>query len=182
MVDDDSVRLAGLRLSYAVPGATAPAERDWSTQVHGFHGYAKTVRIGQGESTWVAAKDAVLAWQVKTRSGFAVPLGPPDGRVRVGERYWIIARVGPVLIREPVEVVAVVDGPDRCGFAYGTLAGHPVAGEEAFIVQRAPDGAIWFTLRSLTRSPTGRWRWAFPLALLAQHWYRRRYLRALLPL
>jgi uncharacterized protein (UPF0548 family) len=75
--------------------------------------------------------------------------------------------------------VAVVQQPDRCGFAYGTLEGHPVSGEEAFIVSRTPDGQVLLTLRSVTRASPGRWRPMFPLILVAQRWYRRRYLRAL---
>jgi uncharacterized protein (UPF0548 family) len=39
-------------------------------------------------------------------------------------------------VREPVRVVAVADLPDRRGFAYDTLPGHPVTGEEAFIAHR----------------------------------------------
>lgn len=178
MATTDPDALARLRLSYQGAGATRPAEAAWSPQVNGFRGYARTVRIGQGEPTWLAAKTAVLAWGVKTRSGFSVD-GPPVVRVGRGERYWLVARVGPARIREPVEVVAVVEEGDRYGFAYGTLEGHPVVGEEAFVVHRSPDGAVWFTLRSLTRSPRGRWRWAFPAALVAQRWYRRRYLRSL---
>ena len=97
-----------------------------------------------------------------------------------GADYRLTARVGPVTVREPVRVVAVVDEPARCGFTYGTLAGHPVSGEEAFIVHRAPDGRVWFTLRSLTRPARGLWRVAFPALLVAQAGYRRRYLRALM--
>ena len=77
-------------------------------------------------------------------------------------------------------VVAVVDTPDTRGFAYGTLPGHPVSGEEAFIVRKAPDGRVTLTLRSLTApAPTGMWRLLFPLLLIAQRVYRRRYQRAL---
>jgi uncharacterized protein (UPF0548 family) len=46
-------------------------------------------------------------------------------------------------------------------------------------VHRSPDGAVWLTLRSLTRASRGRWRLAFPALLIAQRWYRFRYLRAL---
>ena len=83
-------------------------------------------------------------------------------------------------MREPIEIVAVASGADRCGFAYGTLEGHPVSGEEAFIVHRSPDDTIWFTLRSLTRAPHGWWRVAYPASLVAQRFFRRRYRRALL--
>jgi uncharacterized protein (UPF0548 family) len=78
-------------------------------------------------------------------------------------------------------VVSVVEQPDWCGFAYGTLDGHPVSGEKAFIVHRNADGTVFLTLGSLTRASRGNWRWAFPLLLAAQRHYRRRYLRALQP-
>ena len=76
-------------------------------------------------------------------------------------------------------VVAVVDRSVRQGFAYGTLAGHPVSGEEAFVLHRDGDGTVVFTLRSLTRPGLGSWRWAFPGILVARRWYRGRYLRSL---
>ena len=74
-----------------------------------------------------------------------------------------------------------VEDADRCGFAYGTLEGHPVTGEEAYIVTRRPDGSVWLTIRSLTRPGRGAWRAAYPAALVAQAVYRRRYVRALRP-
>lgn len=80
----------------------------------------------------------------------------PANTVVEGSVYQITASWGPFAVHEPVQVVAVVDDPDRCGFAYGTSWGHPVSGEEAFIVHRSPDGAVILTLRSLTRpAPTG---------------------------
>ena len=80
-----------------------------------------------------------------------------------------------------MRVVAVVDETDRRGFAYGTRHGHPVSGEEAFIVHRSASNTVHFTLRSLTRpAPNGPWRPAFPILLLAQRVVRRRYLRALI--
>lgn len=92
-----------------------------------------------------------------------------------------MASLGRVSVREPVRVIAVVEEPTRCGYSYGTLDGHPVSGEEALIVHRTPDGAVWLTLRSLTRPGRGGWRLAFPALLVAQRWYRRRYVRALRP-
>jgi uncharacterized protein (UPF0548 family) len=76
-------------------------------------------------------------------------------------------------------VTAVVDRRMRCGFAYGTLDGQPVSDEEAFTVMRMVRSRI--TLRSLTRPARGLWWWAFPMLLVAQRYYRRRYLRALRP-
>ncbi|MGZ4658753.1 MAG: DUF1990 family protein [Blastococcus sp.] len=175
-----SLELAARNLSYAPSGSTDPKSELWTTRPAGFRAFERTVRIGQGETEWRAAADAVLAWGVKTRSGFSVEPGPGSGR-RVDEdaSYWLVAMLGPFTVREPVRVLAVVDEAARCGLAYGTLDGHPVSGEEAFVVHCSPDGAVWLTLRSLTRPARSRWRLAFPAILVAQRWYRGRYLRAL---
>ena len=165
--------------SYDVPGATRPDDAAW-TAPPGWRAHERTARIGSGPQAWAAASAAVLEWGVKTRSGFRVEPAPGDGlRVRPGARLRLVAALGPFAVREPVEVVAVVERPDRCGFAYGTLTGHPVSGEEAFVVHRTPDGAVHLTLRSLTAPGRGPWRWAFPVLLVAQRAYRARYLRSL---
>jgi uncharacterized protein (UPF0548 family) len=138
--------------------------------------------VGRGREQWQRATALLLQWGVKTRSGFRIePDGGTSTRVEQDADYWLVASFGPVSVREPARVVSVVDEPDRCGFAYGTLEGHPVTGEEAFVISRTPDGDVLLTLRSLTRSSPGRWRLLFPLILVAQRWYRRRYLRALSP-
>jgi uncharacterized protein (UPF0548 family) len=166
-------------LTYGPAGLTCPADETWSPQPRGFRRYAATTTIGHGEKAWDEAAAAVLSWEIKTRSGFTVESFTGDIRARQDADYRLTARFGPVAVREPVRVVAVVDRPARCGFAYGTLDGHPVSGEEAFIVHRAADGEVRLTLRSLTRASRGGWRWAFPVLLIAQKYYRRRYSRAL---
>lgn len=174
-------QLSARGLSYAPVGATRPASFEW-TPSPGFRPYERTVVVGRGPEHWAWATAALLEWGVKTRSGFRVePDGATGTRVGQGGNYWLIASFGPVAVREPARVVAVVDEPDRCGFAYGTLEGHPVAGEEAFVLSRTPEGDVLLTLRSLTRFSPGRWRMFFPLILVAQRWYRARYLEALLP-
>jgi uncharacterized protein (UPF0548 family) len=87
--------------------------------------------------------------------------------------------VGPVTVTEPIRVIETVDRAERRGFSYGTLTGHPVSGEEAFVAHRSVDGLVWLTIRSLTRPAPGVWRWAFPALLVAQRVYRRRYLRSM---
>lgn len=176
----ESHRLAGRALTYDVVGATAPDAAHWQPPA-GWRAYERTVHLGSGAELWDAASAAVLSWGVKTRSGFAVV--PPVGTGRAarrGHRRWLVARIGPLRVREPVEVVATVSTETRAALAYGTLDGHPVSGEEAFIVHRDDDG-VRLTLRSLTHAGWGLWRVAFPLILIAQRVYRRRYLRALRP-
>ncbi|MFD7701531.1 DUF1990 family protein [Streptomyces caelestis] len=168
-------------LTYRPRGATAPQAPVWPASPPGFRRFEATVTIGRGEDVWNAAGEAVLRWEVKRRSGFAV--APADGGgvgARERGRYTVTAGLGRCVVREPVEVVAVVETGDRCGFAYGTREGHPVSGEEAFVVHRDDEGRVLLTLRSLTRAaPRGPWRPLFPVLLLAQLHVRRRYLRAL---
>ena len=125
---------------------------------------------------WDWARTELLRWGVKTRAGFSVA---PETPVASGDRPVILAHAFGLSVREPVEVVEVVDTPDRVGFAYRTLPGHPLSGEEAFIVHRDAETVV-LTIRSLTRpSRTPRWRAAYPALLVAQRVARARYLRAM---
>ncbi|WP_329036802.1 DUF1990 domain-containing protein [Streptomyces sp. NBC_00178] len=181
-------------LTYAPAGATRPGDPEWRDAVPGFRRFETTVDIGRGDDDWRAASEAVLRWGVKRRSGFAVApsagadgakpptgAGDADDEVAEGAEYRITAGWRRLAVHEPVRIVAVVDTADTRGFAYGTLPGHPVSGEEAFVVRRGPGGRVTLTLRSLTApAPAGVWRRLFPLLLVAQRVFRVRYRRALL--
>ncbi|WP_405162898.1 DUF1990 domain-containing protein [Nocardia sp. NBC_01499] len=175
----DTDPLSGV--NYSPAGVTRPGDEQWTAEVSGFRRFARTVVIGHGDAEWDSAAEAVMRWDIKRRSGFRVtPCDDAGERVSEGARYRITAGWGPVAVHEPVRVVAVVDTADRRGFAYGTLPGHPVSGEEAFVVHRDADGTVFLTLRSLTRpAPAGPWRVMFPLLLVAQRFFRRRYLRVM---
>lgn len=82
-------------------------------------------------------------------------------------------------VRAPVRVVYVIDEPDRTGFAYGTLAGHPESGEESFVVDRTEDGSVWLTISAFSRPSRWWWRLLYLPLRLAQELYTRRYLRVL---
>ncbi|MGU3645086.1 DUF1990 family protein [Microbacterium sp. C23T] len=156
---------------------TQPANADWREHPAGFRRWERSTRLGDGPDLWNWASTEVLRWGVKTRSGFTVSPAAAAA-VRPGDRPVITAHPFGLSVREPVEVVAVVDDEDRVGFAYRTLPGHPVTGEAAFIVHRHGGSAI-LTIRSLTRPGRGRWRALYPVLLVAQAVARRRYLRAL---
>jgi uncharacterized protein (UPF0548 family) len=79
----------------------------------------------------------------------------------------------------PVRVVYVVDEPDRRGAAFGTLPGHPLAGEELFVVERRDDDSVWFTVRILSRPAGGFWSAVWPLLRIVQAVLVRRYLHEL---
>jgi len=163
----------------AVPETqTHPADLIWREATHGYRRWEKSTIVGTGSAVWEWATAEVLRWGVKTRSGFSVV---PDTTVVAGTRPVVMAHPFGLSIREPVEVVQVVEEPGRVGFAYRTLPGHPISGEEAFIVHRDGDEVL-LTIRSLTRAADSlRWRLVYPGLLLAQKVARHRYLRALRP-
>lgn len=155
---------------------TSPHLDLWPTTAPRYRRSEVTALIGSGDAVWERATHAVMLWKVKTASGFSVD---STGPVSPGERVTVTAHVLGLTIVEPVEVVTVVNEPERYGFSYRTLPGHPVDGEEAFYVHRRGD-EIHLTIRSLTRAaPNQPWRLLFPLLLVAQRVVRRRYLRAL---
>jgi len=109
---------------------------------------------------WARAARDVLRWRVKTASGFTVDSTGPVAR---GERVIVTAHLFGMGILEPVEIVAVVEEADRVGFAYRTMPGHPVSGEEAFILHRQGED-VRLTIRSLTRAaPQQPWRVLYPV-------------------
>ena len=84
--------------------------------------------------------DALQQWAAHVRAGLRVePREPPDE----GATVAVAAPVGPVTAIAVCRVVRVVDEPDRFGFAYGTLPGHPERGEEAFVLERREDAVVF---------------------------------------
>jgi len=175
--------LEARELSYSLVGATLDGQGWQNAAARQIRTHEQSVRIGNGDAHWEFASESILKWGIKRRSGFTVEPGRGISGllsdVSVGERFWLIAHIGPLRVREPVEVVGVIDDEDRKGFAYGTLQGHPVSGEELFLVERRVDGSVWLTLRSMTSPSSGMWRFAYPAILVAQRVYRRRYAKAL---
>ncbi|MGA1812349.1 DUF1990 family protein [Frondihabitans sp. 4ASC-45] len=156
--------------------STAPSLPAWPATSASYRRSEVSAVIGRGDAAWSRASTGVLRWEVKTRSGFRVDDGRP---VVAGRRVTVTAQVAGVRVVEPVQVVEVVDEPSRVGFSYRTLPGHPVDGEEAFVVHRSGDDVV-LTIRSLTRpAPQQPWRGLYPLLRVAQVVARRRYLRAL---
>lgn len=155
---------------------TSLALRDWPPSDAHYRRPEISAIVGNGDAVWEHATHEVLRWGVKTASGFAVDM---PGPVEPGDRVLVTARVLAITVVEPVEVVAVIEEADRVGFAYRTLPGHPVTGEEAFIVHR--DGnLVRLTVRSLTRpAPQQPWHGLYPLLRIAQQIARRRYPKAM---
>ncbi len=93
----------------------------------------------------------------------------------------VLMRWGPgrLSVAIPCRVLDVVDEPRRRGFTYGTLPGHPEAGEEQFLLERLDDDRIRLTIRAVSRPASALASLGGPLGRAAQALMTRRYLRAL---
>ena len=184
----DTTALATAPVTYGAVGASQAPDL-LSFPPAGFRSVERRVRIGHGEARWRFARLQVLSWGVKRRSGFRVEriasdagakneqVFSPDGFELVHPGDTAVLHFGPLL--EPVRVVYVIDDPDRCGFGYGTLEGHPLQGEESFMIERRANDSVWIVVRSFSRPSTRRWK-AIGLAVrVAQAILMRRYLVAL---
>jgi uncharacterized protein (UPF0548 family) len=75
--------------------------------------------------------------------------------------------------------VSIIDEHDRKGFAYGTLEGHPLSGEESFVVERTPDGSVWLQIRQFSQPSSRKWQFVAPLLRRQQKVMAEQYLAAL---
>ncbi|MBB2921466.1 DUF1990 family protein [Cellulomonas cellasea] len=162
----------GRALTYPEVGASLTEELP-----RGYRHQRDRVRLGTGRALFERSAAAVTGWELHRRAGVRPAPGTPPAAA--GSDVDLTAALGPLVLRMSCRVVAVVDEPDRRGFAYGTLTGHPERGEEAFVVHRDADDAVWLEVVAFSRP--GRWytRLGGPLARAAQRAATRRYLRAL---
>jgi uncharacterized protein (UPF0548 family) len=85
--------------------------------------------VGEGAGVFDRAAAALLAWQAQIGAG--VEVFPRGSQVEEGATVILLLRAG-LWAPAPCRVVYVIDEPDKVGFAYGTLPGHPECGEAAF--------------------------------------------------
>jgi uncharacterized protein (UPF0548 family) len=78
----------------------------------------------------------------------------------------------------PCRVVDVFAEPDRRGFAYVTLPGHPERGVEHFVVQRHEDGLVDLTVQAFAGPGMPLVRIGWPVGRTVQRFYTSRYLAA----
>lgn len=163
--------LIGLALTYREVGGTAgdlPSTHS-HVEVEG--------ELGHGRPTYQRAVEALMTWQMHERAGLA-PL-VDTARVTLGSHVVQRIGIGRFRFAAPCRVVAVVNEPARGGFAYGSLPGHPVSGEERFVVVIDPADRVRLEIRAFSRPATWYARLGGPLLRLAQRLAARRYVRAL---
>jgi uncharacterized protein (UPF0548 family) len=141
----------------------------------GYRPIERRRRIGHGDAAFRAAGDATLRWDIQRRSGIRVTA--PDRELAAND--VVIMRIGLWPRDVPCRVAYVVEEQDVRGFAYGTLRGHPERGEEAFLVERDPDGSVWLRVRAFSRPASWILWLGYPAIRIMQWVYTERYLRSL---
>ena len=144
---------------------------------NGYHHLHREVNIGVGMTRFTDAAGALLNWQMHLRSGFRV--WTSSATVKRDAVVMLGLGAGPLRLNAPCRVVYVIDEPNRVGFAYGTLPGHPETGEEAFVIEREADDAVMFRITAFSKPASSLAKLAGPLGRVAQQWMTTRYLRSL---
>jgi uncharacterized protein (UPF0548 family) len=103
---------------------------------------------------------------------------PEDATATIGTTLLVAPPLGPLTVVAVNRIVAVVDEPDRWGFAYGTLPGHIEVGEEAFVVERRADGSVVARITARAHAALPAAGLVQPLLLPIQRRYAERYLDA----
>ncbi|MFC0623713.1 DUF1990 family protein [Kribbella deserti] len=160
--------LEGLEFSYDCVGCTEAA-----TTPPGYHRLEHRERLGEGPEVFRRAASALMTFEMHRASGIGMTATSPSAEVGT----LTLGRLGPIPV--PCKIVRTMNDPAETGFAYGTLQGHPEAGEESFTISQAEDGSVWFTLLAYSRPGTWYTRLAGPIARLGQSLAARRYATAL---
>ena len=168
---ESEARLRAAELTYDHVGSTSGVLPD------GYHHLKRQEVVGRGAAQFNDAARAVLGWQVQMRSSIRVSSSSPT--VAPGTVAMLGIAAGPLTLHAPCRVVYVVDQPNRQGFAYGTLPGHPESGEEAFVVELAEDDSVSLHITAFARPATSLARLAGPIGRLAQSRVTGRYFRSL---
>ncbi|MER7703233.1 DUF1990 domain-containing protein [Kitasatospora sp. NPDC097605] len=144
----------------------------------GYTHLRRRVHLGHGPQVLARAGRFVLGWGCQLGTGFAVyPYVPVEPGATVLLRLALPGTRWPRLVI-PCRVVWTVEEPDRIGFAYGTLPGHPECGEEAFVVSMDASGEVWFEVSAFARLAAWYARLGRPVAVLCQYLAIERYLSA----
>ncbi len=138
-------------------------------------------KLGEGPRVFDHACAAVRGWAM-FRSGW-VEVWPPEPPLAEGTTVALLARGPGLWALFACRIVAVIEehGPvESFGFAYGTLPGHALSGEERFTVRwdRA-EGDVWYDLLAISRPSGLAWRLGYPLVRLFQRRFAPGSLRAM---
>ena len=127
-------------------------------------------------AAFVSGAAAIRAWAIHRGAGLAVAV---DGPIAAGTNVAMSAPLPVGYVIATCRIVAVIDEPNRYGFAYGTLSVHPERGEEAFTLTRDDHGVVHFDVDAVSAPVDPLARLLPPVANHLQDRAARRYLSAM---
>ncbi|MCW2798610.1 MAG: hypothetical protein JWQ70_82 [Aeromicrobium sp.] len=140
----------------------------------GYHHVRASRSLGLVDFDSVA--EILMTWQVQERSGVHLISGPERASVGADVTFRFLGQV------IPCRVVEIVDEPDRRGFAYGTLPGHPETGEERFVAERnSITGEVTVTIKAFSNPGSWKTKLIGPAGRALQTMMTQRYLKAMRP-
>ena len=147
-------------------------------------GYAidhHTVRLGAGQATFQAAREAINGWEMFNVDWTEVHA--PDSPIATGVNVAVLARVLGLWYLNACRIVYLIDvtGPvETYGFAYGTLRDHAERGEERFtVVWDHADDSVRYEQFAFSRPNNLLTRLNYPLARTAQKRFAKDALAAM---
>ncbi|UDY35269.1 DUF1990 domain-containing protein [Dermatobacter hominis] len=160
----------------AVAPSAPPSDHRRGAVPAGFRRLRAERTIGVGDATFERARAGLRAWAAHRGAG--VEVVPADVEPAVGCDVAIVTRQAGGWVLASCRVVDVVDRPDRWGFTYATLPGHPVSGWESFTVASSEDG-VRFEVDAVSRPADLLLRLGGPVPAYLQRRMAVRYLDAL---
>lgn len=158
-------RLASLPLSYEA-GLLERVDdvRELPLDPRGWFVDRFDAEIGRGADDFAAAREALRRWQQFDRDWLVLADDPAP--IEAGAVVAYAAQVLGTWWGYGCRILRVIDEPTRFGFVYGTIEGHAERGEELFLVELGPDGAVVYSLFAMSRP--GRW-FSWPGMPIARH-------------
>ena len=170
-VDPDRLRefLSSRRdapLSYPEVGASLGALPE------GYRHDSHDVWLGESDAAYRRAAQGLAEWRAHRAAG--VQVYPPDATLATGTTVALALPLLGVHALAACRIVAVIREASRFGFAYGTVAGHPERGEEAFVVERIGD-TVRFRITAFSKPADPLARIGAPATRLVQRRVTRAY-------
>lgn len=115
----------------------------------------RRIHLGDCESVYLAARAALWRF-VPLDIGWVQPVTTADRPIAGGRGAMLVHAFGLWWVNAWRMVyvdddIALPGGGRRSAFAYGTLAAHAERGEERFMVELLPDGAVWYDVLAYSR-------------------------------
>jgi uncharacterized protein (UPF0548 family) len=136
-------RLAGLSYNYAEVGATKQDRLP-----RRFRDLYLETTAGTGTDAFTHLADRLMGWRIHADSG--LDIAASRDRAEPGAVLMATYRIVGIPVRSRCRVLYVIDEQHCRGFCYGTLPGHPLRGEERFVVEHRDDDTVVLSVRSFS--------------------------------